>query len=148
MPLHDGAPWDETERGSLNPSSHAAHEVFTLVRMAMGVLTRSEYAITPKSVRAMTGTLAHILDATQSDLTGTADRQVFSHARLREALESALETMPYPPLYSDVQEMDAWVLRMVKRVNSIAAAAVALWADGAGERPWAQLWDTPAPAPN
>ena len=98
-------------------------------------------------VTALSRTLAHVVLAVQRDLAGSTSYQDGVNTRLRGALRTAVATMP-PPFGGDAQAWSAWVARAIRRTDSIAKAAVALFDDDPGdEPPCGTWWAWPVPAP-
>jgi hypothetical protein len=142
--MQDGPSWEEKVGGDLNPSSHAAAEMFKLTCLAIQLLEQAEHKVTPVTVQAMAKTLLHIVSTAHAALVDQPSPQAYSYGFLRLALETALTepSLPNPPFGDTPEAFDEWTARMIKRVNSIAVTAVLLWRDGPGDRPWQALFPT------
>jgi putative RecB family exonuclease len=147
--LREDKPWEQTAGpdGLLNPNSYSATAVFGIVEMAVELLHKAGVQLGPGVVTALSRTLAHVVLAVQRDLAGSTSYQDGVNTRLRGALRTAVATMP-PPFGGDTQAWSSWVARVIRRTESIAKAAVALFDDDpAGEPPYADLVDLARPAP-
>lgn len=134
--LHDGKPWEETVGDGLNPTSYAAMAAFGMTELAVDSLHEHGQKITGTTVKSMAQTLAWIVGRSQANLTGTNSLQDGSNTRIRGALRTTLKTLP-PPFGQDAQAWEQWAIRVSARCDSIAAAAVDLWATGPVAQPWA-----------
>ena len=147
--LREDKPWEQTAGpdGLLNPNSYSATAVFGIVEMAVELLHKAGVHLGPAVVTAMSRTLAHVVLAVQRDLAGSTSYQDGVNTRLRGALRTAVSTMP-PPFGGDTQAWSSWVARVIRRTESIAKAAVALFDDDLADGPpYADLVGLARPAP-
>ena len=136
--LKEDKSWIATVEGGLNPNSYSAMAVFGTVSLAVKRLAAAAQPITGKTVRALAGTYAHIVETVQVEFTGGTSVQEGMSTRLRGALHTAIETIP-EPFGGDADEWNTWVEQVTKRVRAIARASVALFEDGPGTEPWLDL---------
>lgn len=135
----DAKRWEEQgPDGRLNGDSPAAMAAFGFAAKATDLLAGARMPLTRTTVTAMARTLAHIVDAVQADVYGSAGLMPGINTRLRGALWTAIEQFPVP-FGEPEPAWDAWVKHVTIRTRSIALVAFEVWSTGPGERPWADL---------
>ncbi len=139
MSLVEDKPWESTGvNGELNPNSYAATAVFGLVSLATETLHEGGITLSASAVDALANTFAKVVEEAQKNLTGRTSLQDGANTRLRGALHTVITTMPLP-FGKDDAAWEKWYTSAVRRVGSIADAALRLFENGPEERPWATL---------
>jgi RecB family exonuclease len=139
MSLVEDKPWESTGvNGELNPNSYAATAAFGLVSLATETLHEGGIKLSGSAVDALAGTFAKVVEEAQRNLTGRTSMQDGANTRLRGALHTVITTLPLP-FGKDEQAWEQWYTAAVRRVGSIADAALRLFENGPDERPWATL---------
>ncbi len=139
MSLVEDKPWESTGvNGELNPNSYAATAAFGLVSLATETLHEGGIPLSASAVDALAGTFVKVVEEVQRNLTGRTSMQDGANTRLRGALRTVITTMPLP-FGKDDAAWEKWYTSAVRRVGSIADAALRLFENGADERPWATL---------
>jgi len=147
MSLVEDKPWESHGvNGELNPNSYAATAAFGLVSLATETLHESGIKLSGSAVDALAGTFAKVVEEAQRNLTGRTSMQDGANTRLRGALRTVVTTLPLP-FGKDEQAWEQWYTAAVRRVGSIADAALRLFENGPDERPWATLAVRSLPAP-
>ena len=121
-------PWETPGDDRLNPNAFAATAVFGIVEIAVEALAESKEKMSPKSVRAVSGTLAKVVLDAQIALEGDVDWNAGLNTRLRGALRTTLKTMPLP-FGGSAEDWETWVATATRRVLSTAVMAAALFDD-------------------
>ncbi len=146
MSLVEDKPWESTGvNGELNPNSYAATAAFGLVSLATETLHEGGIKLSGSAVDALAGTFAKVVEEAQRNLTGRTSMQDGANTRLRGALHTVITTLPLP-FGKDEQAWEQWYTAAVRRVGSIADAALRLFENGPDERPWATLAVRSVPA--
>ena len=139
MSLVEDKPWESTGvNGELNPNSYAATAAFGLVSLATETLHEGGITLSASAVDALANTFAKVVEEAQKNLTGRTSLQDGANTRLRGALHTVITTMPLP-FGKDDAAWEKWYTSAVRRVGSIADAALRLFENGPEERPWATL---------
>ncbi|MGP5523477.1 RecB family exonuclease [Glutamicibacter arilaitensis] len=139
---------DASTSMDVNPASYAMTAGFSLTVMAMKVLVRQEEQVTRQRVASLSGTFAHIINVAHDQwIPGQArvregeKMALHSHARLRGALIAVVEEFPFP-LHGELEEMNMWVAKTIKRVIFTIQSAEDLVKYGSGKNPWELLVET------
>ena len=130
-------PWETPGDDRLNPNAFAATAVFGMVEFAVETLAESKEKMTPKNVRAVTGTLAKVVLDAQTALEDDVDWNTGLNTRLRGALRTTLKTMPLP-FGGSAEDWETWTATATRRVLSTAVMAASLFDDfdPSNAEPW------------
>jgi len=125
----EGKAWEPSlSDGRLNTNSYAASAAFGLVELAVEELHRAGRPLKFRSVKALTGTFAAVIDPVHESVRGAVSLNSGLHSRLRGALRTTITTMPLP-FGGDSDAWGEWVEKAQGRVHAIAKIALSMWED-------------------
>lgn len=127
--LYEDKAYDETANQDLNPNSYAATAAFDLTEKAKEALLNAGVPLTASRLSALAGTYYFIVGRVQESFTGKTSLQDGMNSRLRYLLSRHLFTDP-APLGGGDEEWKTWIAAAIKRIESIAKTAIALWDNG------------------
>lgn len=127
--LYEDKPYSETSNQDLNPASYAATAAFDLTEKAKEALLFAGVPLTASRLSALAGTYYFIVGRVQESFTGKTSLQDGMNSRLRYLLSRHLFTDP-APLGGQADEWQVWIAASIKRIESVAKTAIALWDNG------------------
>jgi putative RecB family exonuclease len=135
----DTKSWDQVSgEGLLNPNSYSAQALFGFVELSVEALEGVGQKLGAAQVDALAQTFARLVADTQLALGARASLQDGLNSRLRGALHTALDRFPVP-FGKGAEEWGTWYQAVLRRMVSIARAALRLWSasEDLPEKPWA-----------
>lgn len=118
-------PFEEMIHGVLNLNSYAATAVCGITSEAFDILTAAKQKISPSSLAAMSDVLAGLVLRAQKQVTGVASFQRGAQTRLRGLLRTMINEHP-PPIGSDMETWNSWLMRTERFLVVALNAAIAL----------------------
>jgi putative RecB family exonuclease len=136
----EAPPYHQTAEGTadLNPNSFSAIAIFGTVELALEALEGAGQRLTTSNVDALAQTFARLVADAQAALGARPSFQDGLNSRLRGALRASLGRSPVP-FGQDAPAWEKWYTSTLRRMVSIAQAALRLWAYDLPEKPWAPL---------
>lgn len=136
----EAPPYHQTAEGTAdpNPNSFSAIAIFGTVELALEALEGAGQRLTVSNVDALAQTFARLVADAQVALGARPSFQDGLNSRLRGALRASLGRSPVP-FGQDAQAWEKWYTSTLRRMVSIAQAALRLWAYDLPEKPWVPL---------
>lgn len=135
----EGRSYEQTvSDGQLNPNSYSAQALFSFVELSVEALEGAGQKLGAAQVDALAQTFARLVADAQLALGARASLQDGLNSRLRGALHTALDRFPVP-FGKGAEEWGTWYQAVLRRMVSIARAALRLWSasEDLPEKPWA-----------